>query len=197
MVTGTAMPVLETERLLVRTFTLDDLDACHQLLDLEAWRTGSSLEQRATWLRWTVLGYEALAGLRQPPYGDRAVVLKRSSEVVGSVGFVPSMSYFGRLPSFGGDAACELMQPEVGLFWATRNAHLRQGYAGEAARALVEYAFTSWRLTRLVATTEYDNAASQAVMRHLGMTLERNPRPDPPWFQVVGVLFNDPAKAPS
>jgi hypothetical protein len=27
-------------------------------------------------------------------------------------------------------------------------------------------------------------------MRHLGMAIEHNPRPDPPWFQVVGVLHN-------
>jgi hypothetical protein len=25
-------------------------------------------------------------------------------------------------------------------------------------------------------------------MRRLGMTIERNPRPDPPWFQTVGRL---------
>jgi hypothetical protein len=28
------------------------------------------------------------------------------------------------------------------------------------------------------------------VMRKLGMTLARNPFPDPPWLQVVGVLQN-------
>ena len=48
---------------------------------------------------------------------------------------------------------------------------------------------------------DYANATSQAVMRHLGMSLERNPLPDPPWFQFVGVLHNtvsnDPQPAPS
>ena len=43
---------------------------------------------------------------------------------------------------------------------------------------------------RIVATTEYDNRASMGVMRKLGMRLERNPFPDPPWFQVVGFLDN-------
>jgi hypothetical protein len=29
------------------------------------------------------------------------------------------------------------------------------------------------------------------VMRKLGMHLERNPYPEPPWLQVVGVIEND------
>jgi hypothetical protein len=29
-----------------------------------------------------------------------------------------------------------------------------------------------------------------AVMRKVGMQIEKNPFPDPPWFQVVGFLEN-------
>ncbi len=29
-----------------------------------------------------------------------------------------------------------------------------------------------------------------AVMQRLGMTVQRNPDPGPPWFQVVGILEN-------
>jgi RimJ/RimL family protein N-acetyltransferase len=184
------MPVLETERLLVRPFELADLEACHQLLDVEAWQTGHSIGEREIWLKWSVLNHVALADSRQPPYGDRAVVRRSTGELVSSVGFVPSYGPFDRLPSFGGQLQATRFRPEFGLYWATRTAHLRQGYASEAARALVDFAFTSLNLDRIVATTEYDNAASQAVMRHLGMSIERNPRPDPPWFQVVGVLHN-------
>jgi hypothetical protein len=43
-------------------------------------------------------------------------------------------------------------------------------------------------LRRVVATTWYDNAASTAVMRRIGMTVQHNPWPTPPWFQVVGAL---------
>ena len=186
----TAMPVLETERLLVRPYQPADLEACHQLLDVEAWQTGRSIAQRETWLRWTILSYEMLADLRQPPSGDRAVVLKATAEFVGSVGLVPSYGPFDRLPSFGGHAQADRFRPEIGLYWATRTAHLNQGYASEAAGALVEYAFGSLNLARIIATTDYENNASQAVMRKLGMSIERNPRAEPPWFQVVGVLQN-------
>ena len=186
------MPVLETERLLVRPFEESDLEACHQLLDIEAWQTGRTLAERETWLRWTILNYQALAELSQPPYGDRAVVLKSTGELVGSVGFVPSLMPFSRLPSFGDHEADDRLTAEFGMFWATRSAQQDHGYATEAAGSLIRYAFGVLNLAHILAWTDYVNMASQAVMRKLGMSIERNPRPDPPWFQVVGVLQNTP-----
>ncbi|MGH7789099.1 MAG: GNAT family N-acetyltransferase [Candidatus Binatia bacterium] len=187
------MPLLETARLIIRPFALDDLEACHQLLDHEAWQTGQSLAQRRQWLEWCVRNHGALARLEQPPYGDRAVVLRATGELIGSIGLVPSLGPFDRLPSFGGDAGAARYRPEVGLFWAVRSAHRRRGYASEAARAVIAYAFAALQLGRVIATTEDANLASQAVMRRLGMTVERNPLPEPVWFQTVGVLQAPPS----
>jgi RimJ/RimL family protein N-acetyltransferase len=128
--------------------------------------------------------------LRQPPYGDRAVVLKETGALVGSVGFVPCLAPFGQIPSFGGMEGSP-STPEVGLFWALRPGERGKGYATEAA-AMVRFAFDELRLRRLVATTEFENLASIAVMRRLGMTIERNPFPSPHWLQVVGVLEDAP-----
>jgi GNAT superfamily N-acetyltransferase len=83
-----------------------------------------------------------------------------------------------------------LTTPEFGLFYAITPTLQGQGYATEAAQALVDYAFQHLRLKRIVATTTYENAASMGVMRKLGMRFERNPYPEPPWLQVVGVLEN-------
>ena len=55
-------------------------------------------------------------------------------------------------------------------------------------KRLIDFAFQQLRVKRLIATTEYDNLASIGVMRKLGMTLAKNPLPDPPWLQVVGIL---------
>ncbi len=185
----TRMPFLETERLLIRELTLDDLDAVHRVLN-ESFGDGP-LEQRRTWLQWTVLNYECLGRLYQPPYGDRAIVRKADGALVGSIGFVQSLVPLGRLPTFTtGTPADALHQPEFGLFWAVGVAYRGQGYASEAAGAMVEYGFTHLRLKRMVATTEHDNAASMAVMRHIGMRVERNPHADPPYFQVMGWLEN-------
>ena len=79
---------------------------------------------------------------------------------------------------------------EVGLYWSVVPEQQRRGYATEAASALVDYAFETLRLARILATTDYDNSASIGVMRKLGMRIERNPLPEPEWLQIVGVLVH-------
>jgi RimJ/RimL family protein N-acetyltransferase len=188
------MPILESARLLIRPFAPDDLDAIHQILDHDAHMETQPRDERARWLQWSVMNDEELAKLWQPPYGDRAVVLKQTNDLIGSVGLVPLLMPFGLLPYFHAfnDAAPDNRSfPEVGLFWAVATPHRRQGYAAEAAQALVEYAFTNLNLRRILATTAYDNEGSIGVMRRLGMTIERNPSPGhPPYLQVVGILDN-------
>ena len=191
------VPPLTTERLLIRPFTEADLDAVHRILDREL--AGADLgaegattrEARRRWLGWTILGYDEYAALYQPPYGERAIALRATGEVIGVAGFVPCLDAFGQLPALRGaegGGGAGLNSTEFGLFWAVAPAHQRRGYATEAARALVDFAFARLRLRRIVATTTADNAASIGVMRRLGMRVERNPLPDPPWLQVVGSL---------
>ncbi len=196
------VPPLETERLLIRPFTMADLDAIHQMLDLDLLTAdfgtegANTRQERDHWLQWTILSYEALARLNQPPYGDRAVVLKQTQQVIGACGFVPCFAPFGQLPAWRSasyDAVAHFNSPEFGLFYALSPAYQRQGYATEAARALIDYAFTQLQLKRIVATTAHENVASIGVMRKVGMRIEKNPHPDPPWFQVVGILENRPA----
>lgn len=183
----TAMPRLHGERVIVRPFTAGDLEAVTGVLN-RAWNESLSVEERAPWFEWTRAGYGALAGLSQPPYGDRAIVRRATGELVGVAGLVPALGPFGTLPSLGGDPGNRLFRPEVGLYWAVDPAHQGHGYATEAARALVDFAFAQLSLAVIVATTTYDNATSIAVMRRLGMTIDRNPHPEPAWFQVCGVL---------
>ena len=187
------MRPLETPRLIVREFTADDLDAVVALHD--ACFGPAPRDVRRAWLDWTTLNYAALAQLHQPPYGDYAVVLKSNAEVIGAVGFVPSFGPFEKLPSFGGNPAARFT-PEMGLFWAIAPPHQRQGYATEAAAAMARFALGDLNVARLVATTEHDNAASIAVMRKLGMTIERNPGADPAWFQTIGILRLPPPGKP-
>jgi RimJ/RimL family protein N-acetyltransferase len=195
----TAMPMLETERLHIRPLALDDLEAVHQILDVELAEADfgsvapTSLEDRREWLHWTIMSYEQYARLYQPPYGEWAVTLKQSGELIGLVGFVPCLMPFEQMPGL----APSVVPPtqarataEFGLYYAISPKYQRQGYATEATRAMVEYAFQQLGLKRMVATTTYDNAGSMGVMRRLGMRIEKNPYPDPPWLQVVGVLEN-------
>ncbi len=198
------VPPLETERLVIRPFTMADLDDIHRILDIDLMTADFGTEgdntrhEREHWLQWTILSYEALAKLNQPPYGDRAIVLKQTQQVIGACGFVPCLGPFGPLPSLHSasqDAVAHLNSPEFGLFYALSAAYQRQGYATEATKALIGYAFTQLQLKQIVATTTFDNVASIGVMRKVGMRIEKNPYPDPPWFQVVGILENRPANS--
>src|SRR5439155_21972537 len=120
--------------------------------------------------------------------------------VIGACGFVPSFGPFGQLPSgkaTNQQAEVHFNSPEFGLYYALSPSYQRQGYATEATRALIDYAFTQLSLKRIVATTTYGNVASMGVMRKVGMRIEKNPFPDPPWFQVVGILENRPTHASS
>ncbi len=187
----TAMPVLETERLTIRPFVMDDLADVHRILDEEAKMGEHTLESRRQWLEWTVRNYDELAKMYQPPFGDRAIVLRAENRLIGSVGLVPALGPFGLLPSFqpsGNSLAPERFTCELGLFWALGSAERGKGYATEAARAVIHYAFEKMNMARVVATTEHENHASQQVMRRLGMRIETNPHSEPPWFQVVGII---------
>jgi ribosomal-protein-alanine N-acetyltransferase len=186
--------ILKTSRLIIRPFTPDDLHAIHRILDL-TFGAGSkiddeaALNERREWLEWSRLSAEWLPRMFQPPYGDRAVVLKSSNAVIGAVGLVPCFDVFEQIPGLGrGGPPSVYRVAEMGLFWAIDPDQQRQGYATEAAQALIDFAFQQLRVKRLIATTEYDNAASISVMRKLGMTIAKNPLPDPPWLQVVGML---------
>jgi RimJ/RimL family protein N-acetyltransferase len=185
------MRQITTARLVVREFEAADAEAVARLLD-DCFGPARRLE-REVWLEWTVRNYRALERLGQPPYGDYAVALRDGGDVIGSVGLVPSFGPFDTLPTFSARLRTKptgRLTPEMGLFWAVASLHRGAGYATEAAAALASFAFKELNVDRLVATTEHDNDASIRVMRRLGMTVERNPCPEPAWFQTVGILFN-------
>jgi RimJ/RimL family protein N-acetyltransferase len=58
------------------------------------------------------------------------------------------------------------------LGWVIHPDYQRQGYATEAARALLEYAFTTLHAHRVIATCQPENSASSRVMEKLGMRRE-------------------------
>ena len=130
-----------------------------------------------------------------PPY-IKTVVLKPAGQLIGACGFVPCLDRFEQLPLCATSLVAsptEFATAEVGLYYAISPAYQRQGYATEAAQAMIDYAFQELNLKRIIATTTYDNVASIGVMRKLGMRIERNPFPDPPWLQIVGIRENPSA----
>lgn len=90
--------------------------------------------------------------LRQPPYGDRAIVLKSTGKLIGSCGYVPCLNAFEQLSGFTAEQPLDKptrYTAEFGLFYAISPPHRRHGYAAEANRALIDYAFEYLKLKRL------------------------------------------------
>jgi [ribosomal protein S5]-alanine N-acetyltransferase len=191
--------LFETPRLLVRAFQPNDTPVIHPILEDAFGEKGpvdnrEALLERTEWVQWNGLSHKWFVAMRQAPYGDRAVVLKQTGELIGSAGFVPIIGPFTQIPGLGDDAApAPFTTAEFGLFWVIGRMHRGKGYATEAAKGLVRYAFRELRLAHVVATTSYDNPASQAVMRKIGMRIEHNPFATPEWLQIVGILHNSEA----
>ena len=189
------MPVLETDRLRIRPFVPTDVDAVHQLHLAIGWidEDGTPVQQFETtqaYVEWGSMNHYQLARLYQPPYGDRAVELKKTRTLIGICGIVPYIGHFEHFPYWGG-VPSEFETAEVGLMWAMSPTHQRLGYATETAQGLIDYAFNDMHLRRIIATTAYENVASQGVMKKVGMRLEQNRFAErSPWFQVIGILEN-------
>lgn len=191
------MEVIETKRLIIRPLVMSDLLLVHQILDLElkdsnfGTEGSQTLTERERWLQWTILNYEQLSKLNQPPFGERAIVLKETMKLIGICGFVPCLDFFEQL--------CDFDQIEIqtkqclattafGLFYAIATSFQGCGFATEASKAMTTYAFEQLQVKSVIATTTYNNVASINVMRNLGMQLKRNPISTPSWLQVVGIL---------
>jgi ribosomal-protein-alanine N-acetyltransferase len=181
------MPPLETPRLLIRPFVAEDLPVFAALISACFPGAPADVEAYRDQVAYNALAHRVQQQLRQPPFGDRAIVLKETNTLIGSIGLVHCLAPFQQLASQG-QIRNARFTPEVGLFWAVHPGHRRNGYATEAALALIHYAAEHLRLQRIVATTESDNLASISVMHRLGMAIERNPGGAPEWFQVTGTL---------
>ncbi|MDE2818456.1 MAG: GNAT family N-acetyltransferase [Chloroflexota bacterium] len=175
---------LRSDRLRIRQFHERDSEDCIRFR-AQVFNIQEPRQQALNWLQWTIDSYRELAQLGQPPYADYAVEARSNGHFIGSVGIVPTIIPWGAL---GGDAADTLLSPEVGLFWGIMPRYRRRGFASEAGTALLDYLFRELSIARVVATTENNNIASQRTMERLGMSLRRNPLPQPAWRQVVGVI---------
>jgi len=185
-----------TERLIIRSFTLEDVPAIHRIMELtfgdeSKIHDAAALEERRSWVEWQILNHTWFAKTFQPFYGDRAIELKTTGELIGAVGFVPVVGPFDQIPELRRTPSTgSAFMPDLALFWTIDPAHQKRGYATEAAQVMITYAFEHLNLYRILAFTDYTNLASQAVMRKAGMTVTHNPMPEPPWLQVASFSLN-------
>lgn len=149
---------LQTDRLQLRPFTLDDLDAYHQQIfsDPEVMKTlpmGKPVSRQHT----QALLLKRLHHWQQHGFGLWALVHKVDQQLIGQCG----------LQRLDGTA-------EVELAYAIARAYWNQGLTTEAAKACIHWGFEQLSLDRIVAITQPTNQASQRVMQKLGMQYEKN-----------------------
>ena len=179
------MKSIETDRLLIRPFTIDDLDDLHAIVDLDPKvqlaEHSSSLREREEHLRYYIGGYRL-----NPGFGFRAVVLKETGRLIGRVGVSTYLASFIALEAEQDDPFNAL---EAEIAWDLSSEHWGHGYATEAAGAMVKVAFEEMKLIRIVSVTDADNHRSISVMRKLGMRTEKNLHHDWPGG-IAGILDN-------
>jgi RimJ/RimL family protein N-acetyltransferase len=152
-------PEFETERLLLRGFRDDDLDAWAAICaDPEVTRwvgDPDGLSRERAWrLMAYLIGHWALRGC-----GQWALVERSTGQLIGRAGLLFPEGWPGL---------------EVG--WLVERARWGEGFAPEAARAAVEWARDELGAERVISLIEDANRASQRVAEKLGMTLSGRTR---------------------
>jgi RimJ/RimL family protein N-acetyltransferase len=143
---------LETERLIIRAYTLDDFDNLYAILsDAETMaHYPSTYDEKGTqsWLNWCIETDNA--------YGHSlwAMELKETGEYIGDCGVT--------IQNIDGE-----MLPEIGYhinkrFW-------RRGYAKEAAAAVRDWFFTESDYDSVYSYMKYTNVASYSTAASIGM----------------------------
>jgi RimJ/RimL family protein N-acetyltransferase len=157
---------------------MDDLDRAHEQFDIhpDAWRYDPgyppSLEHRRRWLLFRI------QELQVHGFGCLAVQLKSSGELIGACG----LEFYLR-------KGCRHSSPEIELYYRLGRDYWGNGYATEAAREIIRYAFDELRLRRVLAHASIENNGSIALLQRLGFDLTPDPT-DP--GEMAGVLESTP-----
>jgi len=148
--------ILETDRLLLREFVTEDLEAMYRLAnDPDVTRYtgdgGKPLEE----LR-KVLEERVFRDYQKYGYGRWATVLKENSQVIGFAG----LKY---LDDVG----------ETDLGYRFFKEYWGRGLATEVSSAAVRYGFQQLRLKKIIGIVNVENKASVRVLDKLGFSLQK------------------------
>lgn len=145
------IPQLETERLRLTALGDRHFEAYASMLaDANSTRfvgDGQPLDRMNAWRSMAMLlGHWALRG-----YGMWALERRDSGEFVGRVGLHHPEGW-----------------PDLELGWMLLPEHRRHGYATEAGRAALDFAFSNVKASRAISLIRVGNSASERVARRLG-----------------------------
>ena len=149
-----AAPELETERLRFRMFRESDFPTYERWcanMDIMRYLGGKTFDRVQAWRHMAYLiGHWAMRG-----YGYYAVEEKATGALIGRVGYTDHPGW-----------------PAFELGWTIIPEFQRRGYAIEAARMLLTYAFETLDRPHVISLIHPDNAPSIRVAEKLGETVE-------------------------
>ncbi|MBQ3080506.1 MAG: GNAT family N-acetyltransferase [Clostridia bacterium] len=144
--------IIETDRLILRTYTWDDFPALYEILSdpvtMAHYPKPYDENGVRRWIQWSLDNYEKYG------FGLWAIVLKETGEFIGDCGIT--------LQNIDG---CTL--PEIG--YHIHKNHWRKGYAKEAAKAVRDWAFENTDYPCLYSYMKYTNAGSYGAASSIGM----------------------------
>lgn len=149
--------ILETERLRLREFSLNDAEFVLELVNTPSWiqyigdrkiRTPGLAEE---YIQETIQKSYAKNG-----FGLWLVELKETKEPIGMCGLVNRESL-----------------EDVDIGFALLPEYFRNGYTYEAAKATLKYAKEKLKIEKVVAITNQKNSASIGLLNKLGLQFEK------------------------
>ena len=143
-------PILETERLILRSITLDDAEACfswnsdERVARYMSYPTYTDIKKTQEWIKST---------LTDEIEWYWAFVLKSENRVIGTGGIGPN----------------EFMEGYWGIGYNLHYDYWHCGYCTEAMRAIVDYAHNKLGVNKICSCHAVDNPRSGRVMEKLGL----------------------------
>ena len=148
---------INTVRLVLRPFQPGDLSTMHayasdpENTEYMLYLPNRSIEGTERFLRMAIAEWEK----DKPQFYEFAIVL--DGKHIGAV-----------------SAALDESGQESELGWILHKDYWGKGYASEAAKAIMDFAFEELKVKKVVAHCDYRNVASIRIIEKIGMTLERD-----------------------
>jgi RimJ/RimL family protein N-acetyltransferase len=149
--------VIETERLILRKFTLKDAPFLLELVNTPAWlqfigdRNVHTVEEAENYLR-----NGNLKSYVEHGFGFYLVAIKENKEAIGMCGLVKRDS---------------LDDIDIGFAFLPNS--IGKGYGYEAASATLDYALNILKLGRIIAIVDPQNTSSIALIKKIGLQYEK------------------------
>nr|WP_315024971.1 GNAT family N-acetyltransferase [uncultured Aminipila sp.] len=142
----------ETERLILREYTMDDFDALYEIFSdevtMEYYPKPFDRNKVRDWIKWNIENYEIFG------FGLWAVVLKETGEMIGDCGIT--------MQTIGGK-----IKPEIG--YHIHKKYWNKGLGNEAARKCRDYIFENTPFNIIYSCMKYSNVGSYSVAIKNGM----------------------------